>query len=149
MDRFIFCFILGIAMFLAGCGNSARNGNNQNASEAQTLPDMHNARIALDFTGTYRGVVPCADCEGIQTTLILAAEEKYQLQTVYLGKSEQVFEETGTYRWNEAGNTITLEGIENAPNQYFVGENMVFQLDMEGNRITGELAEMYILRKTE
>lgn len=149
MNRLVIYLVLGIALILAGCGNSPSNSNNRNVPEVQTLPDMHNARIALDYAGTYRGVVPCADCEGIQTTLILTADGKYQLQTVYLKKSEQVFEETGTYRWNDAGNTIRLEGMENAPNQYFVGENMVFQLDLEGNRITGELAEKYILRKTE
>jgi len=60
-----------------------------------------------------------------------------------------VSEKTGTYSWDGAGNAIILEGIGNAPNLYFVGENMLIQLDMEGNRISGDLAERYNLRKFE
>ena len=56
-------------------------------------------------------------------------------------------EKTGTLTWNAAGNTVILAGIENAPNQYFVGENAVTQLDMAGNKITGQLAEKYMLAK--
>jgi len=56
---------------------------------------------------------------------------------------------SGINSWNDAGNTITLDGKEHAPNQYFLGENMLIQLDMEGNRIVGELGERYVLRKQE
>ena len=37
--------------------------------------------------------------------------------------------------------------MENAPKFYFVGENTLTQLDMEGKKITGSLAEEYILSK--
>ena len=49
-------------------------------------------------------------------------------------------------QWNKEGNTITLEG-EDKPNQYFVGENTLTQLDIDGNKIKGEIEEDYILRK--
>lgn len=50
---------------------------------------------------------------------------------------------------NEAGNTITFDGLQNQPNQYFVGENTLTQLDMNGNKITGNLASNYILQKQQ
>ena len=109
--------------------------------------DMHNARIALDYIGTYSGVLPCADCEGIITEVILVDESQFIRRTQHIGHEDMVFEESGIYSWNEAGNTITLEGTAK-PNQYFVSENSIFHLDMNGNRIEGELAEMYILKKT-
>lgn len=110
-------------------------------------PDMHTAEISLDYFGIYQGVLPCADCEGIDTQIELGPGNSYIKRIIYLGKSEEeVFETTGTFSWNEGGNTITLEG-ENQPNQYFVGENILFHLDMEGNRITGDLAENYQLKK--
>ena len=110
--------------------------------------DDHNAKNSLDYMGYYRGIIPCADCEGIQTELIL--EEKfYVLKTMYLNIGNDKFsQQEGTYSWNEAGNTIILEGIDNGPSQYFVGENYLIQLDLKGNKITGDLADKYVLNKT-
>jgi heat shock protein HslJ len=102
---------------------------------------------SLDWNGTYQGVVPCASCEGIKTTLILNEDLSFVLLTQYLGKSEEVFEVKGTFKWNEAEKTITLDGIKEAPNQFLVGENTLIQLDMSGNRVTGDLADKYVLSK--
>lgn len=148
MIKFLNVLIVGI-FIAAGCNNPSKTGNNQNPTEGQSAPDMHNARIALDYAGSYTGTLPCADCEGIETTIVITYEGEYKLQTLYKGKGDKIFEKSGTYSWNDAGNTITLDGIELAPNQYFVGENVLIQLDMEGNRIAGELGERYVLRKKE
>lgn len=148
MRRVEYLLIVGMIFFLTGCSNPSIKNNSQDISEL-TLPDMHNARIALDYAGLYKGIIPCADCEGIETTLRLTFEGKFLYQIVYKGKSEKVYEKSGTYTWNDAGNTIILDGVENTPNQYFVGENMIIQLDMEGNRIASALADKYILEKTE
>ena len=109
--------------------------------------DEHNAKNSLDYQGNYRGNLPCADCESIETTISLTADN-YTKQTVYKGKSDKVFKETGKFTWNEAGNTITLSGLE-APNQYFVGEGVLFQLDAEGKRVEGDLASNYQLSRIE
>lgn len=107
----------------------------------------HNAANSLDYMGIYSGILPCADCEGIDTTIELGSGNSYVKKIIYLGKDDQqVVESGGTFTWNDAGNIITLNE-EAAPNQYFVGENVLFHLDINGNRITGELAEKYELRK--
>jgi len=109
--------------------------------------DHHTSQNSLDYLGIYSGILPCADCEGIEVTLELGPGDSYIRKSTYLGKDDnQVFESSGTFSWNEAGNTITLLE-EEAPNQYFVGENVLFHLDMEGNRITGDLADNYKLIK--
>ena len=109
--------------------------------------DEHNAKNSLDYQGNYRGNLPCADCESIETTISLT-EDSYIKETVYKGKSSKVFKETGKFTWNEAGNTITLLGSK-APNQYFVGENALFHLDVDGKRIEGDLASKYQLSRIE
>lgn len=143
----LFAFIL----LLAGCGQKTKQAEETTTPAPTTevaAVDHHNAQNSLDYEGTYKGILPCADCEGIETEVILEAEGKFIKRTKYLAKEESpVLEETGNYVWNEAGNQITLQGISNAPNQYFVGENQLFQLDMEGKRITGELAAKYVLIK--
>ncbi|MBW6480287.1 MAG: copper resistance protein NlpE [Bacteroidales bacterium] len=108
--------------------------------------DMHNARISLDYVGSYQGVLPCADCEGIRTEVILLDESQFIRKTQYIGQDDMVFEESGIYTWDDAGNIITLQGTEK-PNQYFVSENRIFHLDIDGDRIEGELADQYILVK--
>jgi copper homeostasis protein (lipoprotein) len=107
-----------------------------------------NSANALDWPGTYKGVVPCADCEGIETTIAIATDSAYTLTTKYLGKKNaKPAVKKGKFSWNAAGNTITLAGITNAPSQYLVGENQLIQLDMQGNRITGDMAAKYSLAK--
>lgn len=107
----------------------------------------HNAKNSLDYIGTYKGVLPCADCEGLETVLCINENNTYKLQTRYLGKGDKVFEQKGTFTWDAKGVKIILSDIENAPNQYFVGENKVTQLDMSGKIITGKLALQYVLTK--
>jgi copper homeostasis protein (lipoprotein) len=129
-------------MKMDNMGNMNHNIDNMDDME-------HNSANSLDWNGTYQGIVPCASCEGIKTTLVLNQDFSYVLSTQYLGKSEEIFEVKGTFKWNEAGNTITLDGIKDTPNQFFVGENTLIQLDMSGNRITGDLADKYMLSKVD
>lgn len=118
------------------------------AADTTMTDNAHNASNSLSWNGMYKGVVPCADCEGIETLLVLNTDNTYLLRTNYLGKPDaQAVEKTGSITWNAEGNTVILGGIENAPNQYFVGENKLIQLDMAGQRITGQLADKYILTK--
>lgn len=42
--------------------------------------------LLANYMGTYSGVLPCADCEGIETSLTLLPDYKYKLKRVYLGK---------------------------------------------------------------
>ena len=142
---------LSILFVIIGCDKKVKNelSNEVNTDSTQLdVIDYHTTKISLDYVGSYKGITPCADCEGIETTLFLTDESNYVLKTKYLGKKEvAVNEQKGTYSWNEAGNTVILSGIKNGPSQYFVGENYVTQLDSEGNKITGDLADKYILQK--
>jgi uncharacterized lipoprotein NlpE involved in copper resistance len=115
--------------------------------ETEIVGDGHHAKNSLDYFDIYSGRLPCADCEGIQTTLELGSGNSYVKKTIYMGKRDQIAKETkGTFSWNPEGSTITLEN-EAAPNQYWVAENRLYQLDMYGNKIEGEFAEKYVLEK--
>jgi heat shock protein HslJ len=119
-----------------------------NPDSSASLPSSDNSMTSLDWNGTYKGVVPCADCEGIETTLTINLDKTYTLTTNYLGRKDaKPVVKTGTFEWNNAGSIITLGGIKNAPAQYKVGENKLFQLDMKGEMIKTALAPKYILEK--
>lgn len=119
---------------------------NPDTSTSQPIGD--NSMTSLDWNGTYKGVTPCADCEGIETVLTLNLDKTYILTTKYLGKKESnLISSSGSFTWSADGSTIKLEGIKNGPSQYKVGENVLFQLDMSGQMITGQLAPKYRLEK--
>jgi uncharacterized lipoprotein NlpE involved in copper resistance len=140
-------FLTGLFIF-GSCQKSSKQTDTVIDDEMfEDFIDHHTSQNSLDYLGIYSGILPCADCEGIEVTLELGPGDSYIRKSTYLGKDDnQVFESSGTFSWNEAGNTITLLE-EEAPNQYFVGENVLFHLDMEGNRITGDLADNYKLIK--
>lgn len=104
---------------------------------------------SLDLAGIYEGILPCADCEGIHTLLQLNNDLTYSMKTKYLGKGDQIFESSGNFSWDKDGRIITLNNKSLGTKYYWVGENKVTQLDLNGNLITGELAEKYVLRKVD
>ncbi len=110
------------------------------------LGKMHNARNSIDYGGRYYGVLPCADCAGIETSLTINYDGTFILQSAYMGKDEAVFEDKGNYHWQDCGNIIVLEATDR-PLYYFISENHVVHLDQCGERITGVLADKYILEK--
>lgn len=118
-----------------------------NSDSSARLNGQHNSANSLDWAGTYKGTLPCADCVGIETEITLNKDNSYFLKTKYSEKTDQVVEEKGSLVWNAASNSITLAGLKNKPNQYFVGENKLIQLDISGNKITGAMAGKYVLSK--
>lgn len=143
----IVSLVLGFAL---GCGTRYENRKSNDSQQSDTtsmLNDGHNSRNSLDWQGVYKGVTPCADCEGIETTIVLLSDNTFTRKLIYLGKDTGEFSDSGTFEWNEAGSAITLMSAEDQRQMYQVGENTLFHLDQEGKRITGELAEKYTLVK--
>lgn len=122
---------------------------NSKASKINTgFEDHHTAQNSLDWQGTYSGVLPCADCSGIETGLTLNADNTYVLTTSYLGKQDSGANTLeGKFEWN--GNFINLLGIKEGerPTTYKVEENRIRQMDLKGKEIKGDLAQNYVLKK--
>lgn len=123
--------------------------NSDTTETAQAPPTGDNSQTSLDWPGTYFNTLPCASCEGIETWVTLNQNGTFELKTNYLGLNdarEEIF--TGKFTWDPTGSMVQLEGlIGDAPGKYKVGENQIWHLDQEGNRIEGSLAEFYILKK--
>lgn len=139
-------------LVLAACGPAPTEPSapTQGKTPAPTTvppENSHTSANSLDWAGEYKGVVPCADCEGIDTSLTLNTDNSYQLSTMYLGKSTTPFQQQGQFEWDATGSVIRLLNQKDGPALYKVGENQLIQLDMEGQRITGNLADNYKLTK--
>lgn len=139
--------IMGSALFFGSC-------TPQKAEHSETIineiSDGHTSENSLDWSGSYSGIEPCADCEGIKSTLKLTEDGKYELTTEYLGQeNSQKYIKSGDFIWKADGNTIELLSFEEgeASALYKVEENQLRHLDMDGNAVTGELENNYILSK--
>ena len=139
---------------LTGCKKGAENEpiseeTIESVKKSQTEIDSHNSENSLDWAGVYEGTTPCADCEGIKTVLELKGDKTFVLFQEYLGKPspENQFKQHGDFAWNGEGWMIRLR-TESGAFQYKVGENQLWMLDEKGNMIEGDLADMYILKKT-
>ncbi|MCM8610858.1 copper resistance protein NlpE [Accumulibacter sp.] len=101
------------------------------ASRVAALPDMHDSRNALNWAGTYEGVLPCADCPGIRTRLVLRSDGRFELSTQYVDRQPASVVRSGRFQWNDAGNTITLPLPGERVRQFRVGEGRLLPLDAQ------------------
>jgi uncharacterized lipoprotein NlpE involved in copper resistance len=146
--------LVGISIaILGGCKNEVKKDTDseENMETVDTTAvDSHNSENSLDWAGVYEGTTPCADCEGIKTTLELKKDDTYVLSQTYLGKFEEdpkEFGESGSFTWKDNGSVVVLKSGDKTI-QFKVEENQVRLLDLQGDVIDGDLADMYILKKT-
>lgn len=135
MKRLLLIAMSALALLAGGCAKSP--------PQITSNPDMaHTSQNTLDWAGVYRGVLPCADCAGLEMAVVLRQDGHFTEVSRYLGKGDgELVSREGTFTWNAAGNTISLNGHE----QYFVGEGHLVRLAQDGSRITGPLAERFVL----
>lgn len=138
--------LFSLAVALTAC--SADPGSPPAPAAADSNADpAHNSRSSLDWAGTYLGVLPCADCEGIETVISLTEDGSFREHTRYLGRAEgqTEYSRNGSFDWSTDGSTVTLAG--NPPHPYRVGENRLTRLAQDGSPVTGALAENYVLAR--
>lgn len=126
-------FFLGCLAISSGCRTGPKG-------QVFTPPS---SRQVVAWAGEYVGLIPCTDCDGIETVITLYKNETYSIKTRYRGKATDFEEKTGKIQWDKKGNIVYLEG--GAPGGYRVGEHKITQLDISGNPIMGKLATKYIL----
>ena len=93
---------LALAIFLGGCTTFGLGGGNNNpppadnsGQPAQQQPPQAANNAA--FLGTYNGILPCADCDGLQVSLTLTGGN-YTIQSTKLGKKQENKQDSGVYR---------------------------------------------------
>jgi len=104
-----------------------------------------NSKTGLNWVGVYAGVIPSAEGSGINVQITLRAGQGYTIVYNYVDKPG-IFTESGTFNWDKVGKVITLNNTTFPP-YYRVSENYLLQLDMNGKKITGNLADQYVLKK--
>jgi copper homeostasis protein (lipoprotein) len=108
----------------------------------ESAPSSTAADVPFDmkgFAGTFTGTMPCADCPGIDTKLVLNADGTYKLHESYRDKPDGDFDSEGTWTAEEDGRRIRLDpnSKSNQDRLFAVkGNNEIESLDLEGKPIT-------------
>jgi heat shock protein HslJ len=143
-----------IALGMAACARDSAPDPQPAPTAAAPVPaepatpvadGAHDSRNSLDWAGTYHGVLPCADCPGIETIVTLRQQGTFQSRSTYLEREGPVRQQQGRFTWSEDGGTVMLEG--DPPARYRVGENRLIALALDGSPVTGTLADKYVLEK--
>ncbi len=120
------------------------------STETDTLNEMtdgHNAQNSLDWAGTYEAVLPCADCPGIKTTIVLNNDGTYQYTAEYQERNLTI-NSTGEIMWHDNGSVVHLKD-KDTDVKLKVVENGLVGLDTSGNEIDGALKEHYNYKKVK
>jgi uncharacterized lipoprotein NlpE involved in copper resistance len=104
----------------------------------------HDAAVegaAASFTGTYAGSLPCADCPGIDTTLVFAPDGSY-VETMSYRERGVVNTTRGHWSLDAGGKRVKLHADEaNASDAWveIVSSGEIRLLDADGNPIDSPL----------
>jgi len=117
----------------------------------KTAGKLNEARADEAFsgnrTGTYTGVIPCADCPGIETKVTLKPDYSYDLTTLYQDRQDTPEHKTGKFLWDESRNVIELKNNTGKKKLFQFSDNGLTMLDQNGEKISGALADHYVLKK--
>jgi uncharacterized lipoprotein NlpE involved in copper resistance len=101
--------------------------------------------VIMELAAFYNGLLPCPDCDGIQTMLTLNADEQqsFTLSEEYKGKKPKTVETNGT--WSVMGNIVTLTS-KNGSVKYQVNPDGLVALKPDGSPMD---ASKYLLKKVQ
>jgi uncharacterized lipoprotein NlpE involved in copper resistance len=110
--------------------------NERNATE--TKSSMKN------LVGTFSGLIPCADCPGIEVTLSFNPDSSFFESMIYQERNSS-FKDSG--QWFRDGKILKVN--EQATSRYFLikSDSTISWLDGDKKEIEGPLKEHYILKK--
>ncbi|HYJ65976.1 MAG TPA: copper resistance protein NlpE [Parafilimonas sp.] len=138
-------YFLLLTIILASC-NSNKNGIASTDSSYKTVVPETPVVNAENYAGT----LPCADCEGIAVSLQVNRDSTFIMNSVYKGSRvdslNNHFNEMGSWRLHEP-DTLYMVDANRHLTKYIKTDTALIQLDGDGNRITGPLADMFVLHK--
>ncbi|TVR29352.1 MAG: hypothetical protein EA390_09920 [Balneolaceae bacterium] len=95
----------------------------------------------------FSGFTPCADCPGIEYYLLIE-EDGFKELKWYRDRSPEPIEQRG--EWVLQGDTLTIYDEDNEPlNRFLYREDQLIMLSMQDEQITGELAEMHVIERSQ
>jgi uncharacterized membrane protein len=141
--------LIGIAGFysllLFACDNTGKNNINTRDSLAVKPAVVDSA--ALKTEGIYGGFIPCSDCRGITTYLLLKPDMTYRIEETHYQKGDTLIRASGN--WKIDNGKIYLYQNNKEKLTFLADEERLWQLDAQGNRISGNMGNKFVLNKQQ
>ena len=115
------------------------------SSAPEFVPDPKNVTFLTN--GIWLGMLPCADCEGIDYQINLKNDYTFKQKSVYKGKSEEIFIDEG--RWGFVSDSVIAVSGNEDYKMFLIQKNHLVMLDQDGNKIESSFEERYHLSKDD
>lgn len=110
------------------------------------IVDSHNVGSLPDCCGTYKGIIPAADCPGINVVLSINEDKTFSIVYDYIDRDSK-FISKGNYLVR--GNYLITVGEKNDSTYYKVEGKRLRILDGDKQIITGKVGDRFILSKDD
>jgi uncharacterized lipoprotein NlpE involved in copper resistance len=137
----IFSLFLLVSFFQTSC-----NTHQQTASENSSKNSGQQEAAPKSFSRKYSGITPCADCPGIETTVVFSRNSVF-IETLHYLERNVSFSDTG--KWSASNKMITVTFPESKRFFLIKSDSTIAMLDADQKEIEGGLAEKYILKRKE
>ena len=140
MKKYLF-LVVCLFIFAAACNEKPQAPQDPPGTAARTLSA---------YIGSYNGILPCADCSGIDTELTLNEDGTFTLIEFYLSQESDLYLTEGTWKLNPDLSYVILtpvpeEGRTQQPIYYALKGIDLDKLDIHAKPIESTLN--YTLRR--
>ncbi len=142
------------ALLVIGCKDGEKPEATQDTVPTETTDptpatETSGTKPEATWLGNYAGVLPCRkDCEGLKTEIEVRTDSTYTLSSQALGQEDKPRNFKGTYHFDTAKSTITLDA-EGDHLKFLVQDGMLKKLDKFGDPEQGAPQEKYLLKRVE
>lgn len=127
MSKKVLTVVAVLSVFaLFGC-------NNRNETQAVAAENVTSLK---PMQQSYRGILPCADCEGIETSLFLEDSGTWIMNQYYQGKKTS-FASYG--QWARTADKLVLTSSQGEKQYFLPKEDSLVMLDSQGELIQSSL----------
>ena len=146
MKKIFYASLLFAGMTMTGCGsNQPQTRDNESATAPKNeVTDKQGAENIATIQGTYQGTWPAADGPGINMLLTINNDSTYTLEYDYIDRDGK-FKDEGICIIED--DLVTLKEKKGENSYFKVEEGQLRRLDNDKQAITGELKDMYVLKK--
>ena len=131
----LFSIFLAFVFLYISCNDQS----NRNAIDEKSLPK--------NFSGTFTGVIPCADCPGIELTVSFNPDSSFSELMIYQERNT-TFKDSGL--WIKDGEMLEVKySNAQATPRYFLikSDSSIAWLDADRKEIEGPHGEHYVLKR--
>lgn len=130
MKKIVFSVVAACSLFaLFGCNHRAEMDTLQPAPMEELKPMQQ----------SWRGVLPCADCEGIETSLFLEKDGTWVMNERYQGVSLEPSSFASYGTWARTADKLVLTDSKGEKSYYRAKGDKLEMLDRDGNPIESTL----------